>query len=368
MNAMVNDHRGWIPVWRRLMLALCLTASGCHWAHPHHDPTRGPVHPAHGTDQIPPVYQTMPRELAKVVLPEYIIEPPDILSIEGVHIVPKSPYKLRTLDVLTVDVLGTLPEAPIGGAYAIEPGGVINFGVPYGTVRITGLSVRDAEAAIQEHLEKFLQEPEVSVALAQLAASQNIVGQFLVGPDGTITLGSYGHVSVVGMTLAQAKAAIEAHLSSYLDQPEISLSMYAYNSKVYYIVLQGAGLGDGVYRYPITGNETVLDAIAQIQGLEQVSSKKIWIARPTRDEQRVQVLPVDWYAITEQGTPHTNYQVLPGDRVFIAEDRLVAFDTQVAKITAPLERMFGFILLGTGTVTRLSGPVLEGGGNRGNQF
>jgi polysaccharide export outer membrane protein len=116
----------------------------------------------------------------------------------------------------------------------------------------------------------------------------------------------------------------------------------------------------------VTGNETVLDAIAQIQGLEQVSSKKIWIARPTRDTQRVQILPVDWFAVTEQGTPHTNYQILPGDRVFIAEDKLVAFDTQIAKLTAPLERIMGFVLLGTGTATRLSGPVLRGGGNPNN--
>jgi hypothetical protein len=74
-------------------------------------------------------------------------------------------------------------------------------------------------------------------------------------------------------------------------------------------------------------------------------------------------MPVDWYAITERGSPQTNYQLLPGDRVFIAEDKWVAFDTQVAKITAPLERIMGFSLLGVGTVTRFSGPVLRGGGN-----
>ncbi len=349
---------GRILGWPQVFVLLCLCGQGCHTTHPNH--------PANGVETIPPVYESMPRELSKVVLPEYVIEPPDILTIEGVHIVPKSPYFLRTLDVLTVQVTGTLPEAPVGGAYPIEPGGVINLGVPYGVVKVAGLDVRQAEEAIRKHLEGFLQEPFVSVALAQLAASQNIIGEFLVGPDGTITLGSYGQVPVVGRSLKQAKQTIEAHLSQYLERPEISLNVFAYNSKVYYIVLQGAGLGDGVYRFPVTGNETVLDAISQIQGLEQVSSKKIWIARPTRDQQRVQVLPVDWFAITEQASPHTNYQILPGDRVFIAEDKLVAFDTYIAKLTAPLERIMGFTLLGTGTATRLSGPVLRGGGNLNN--
>ena len=267
--------------------------------------------------------------------------------------------------MLNIEAAG-LPDAPITGPYTVEPGGIINLGPPYGTVKVAGLNVEEAQQAIMAQLAEYLREPRVSVSLAQMAASQNILGQFLVGPDGTITLGSYGQVSVVGKTLNHAKADIEAYLSQHLEDPEISLNVFSYNSKVYYIVIQGAGLGDGVYRFPITGNETVLDAIAQIQGLEQVSSKKIWIARPSQATGDVKILPVDWFAVTERGSAQTNYQILPGDRVFVAEDKLVAFDTQIAKLTAPLERMMGFVLLGTGTATRLSGRVLEGGGNPNN--
>ena len=75
---------------------------------------------------------------------------------------------------------------------------------------------------------------------------------------------------MIGQTLAEAKQSIERHLSQSLDQPKVSLSVFGYNSKVYYVILQGAGLGDGVYRFPVTGNETVLDAIAQINGLEAI--------------------------------------------------------------------------------------------------
>ena len=45
--------------------------------------------------------------------------------------------------------------------------------------------------------------------------------------------------------------------------------MFAYNSKVYYVITEGAGAGDLVARLPITGNETVLDAISQINGLSR---------------------------------------------------------------------------------------------------
>lgn len=337
------------------VLGCLISAAGCHATHP--------KDPAFGLDRLPPVYESMPRELSKVALPEYVIEPPDVLLIEGVHVVPKAPYRLKTLDVLAIQVSGTLPDAEISGTYSVEPGGLVNLGVDYGSVRVSGMTVEEAEDAIVEHLRTYLSSPGVAVALAQMAASQQILGEFLVQPDGTITLGSYGSVSVVGKTMAQAKAAIESYLTNYLEDPEISLTVQSFNSKVYYIVMQGAGLGDGVYRFPITGNDTVLDAISNIQGFEMVSSKKIWIARPSSDMCSLQIMPVDWYAITERAAPQTNYQLLPGDRVFIAEDKWVAFDTQVAKITAPLERIMGFSLLGVGTVTRFSGPVLQGGGN-----
>jgi protein involved in polysaccharide export with SLBB domain len=334
------------------MVAMC----GCQAAIKHHD--------QHVMKRLPPTYPTMPRELNKVVLPTYVIEPPDILQIDALQIVPKAPYYLKTLDVLSIQAAGALPDAPIAGPYVIEPGGNVNLGPPYGLVKVSGLTVEQAHAAINAHLRDFLREADAVVTLAQLGASQQITGQYMVGPDGNITLGSYGNLCVVGQTLDQAKISIETFLSRELENPRVSINVYAYNSKVYYVILQGAGLGDGVYRFPVTGNETVLDAISQINGLNQFSSKRIWIARPSKATGEVQILPVDWYAITEQAATNSNYQVLPGDRVFVAEDKMIAFDTQVAKLISPFERLMGFTLLGTGTVTRLSGPVLRGGGYR----
>jgi polysaccharide export outer membrane protein len=331
---------------RSLILAIVamalLPAAGCRVAHPHSAET-----------SFVPVIPGVPRELNKVVLPTYTIEPPDILVIEAIHIVPRSPYVLRTADVLAIHALGTLPDAPISGAYAIQP---------YGTVKVSGLTVPQAQEEVQKKLALQVREPVVTVSLLEMAGKQQIAGQHLVKQDGTVTLGSYGSVPLVGMTLAQAKLAIEAHLAQFLEDPEVAVDVFAYNSKVYYVITQGAGLGDGVTRFPVTGNETVLDAIANINGLTQVSSKKIWIARPAPHLGEMQVLPVDWLAITAHGATISNYQILPGDRVFVAEDPLVACDTRLAKALAPFQRAQGFILLTTGTVSRLSGNVLQGGG------
>jgi polysaccharide export outer membrane protein len=158
-------------------------------------------------------------------------------------------------------------------------------------------------------------------------------------------------VFVTGSTLAGARIRIYNHLSQFLVNPDVAVDVVGYNSKTYYIITEGAGFGDGVNRFPITGNETVLDAISQINGLSQVSSKKIWISRPAPDHVGPdQILPVDWVAITKGGSTATNYQVFPGDRIFVAEDHMIAFDTHLGKMLAPFERIFGFTLLGTQTV------------------
>ena len=107
-------------------------------------------------------------------------------------------------------------------------------------------------------------------------------------------------------------------------------------------------------RFPITGNETVLDAITQINGLTSVSSKRIWIARPGCNANGCdQILGVDWDAVVQRGRTDTNYQILPGDRVYVAEDRLVATDTFLGKVLAPGERVLGFVSLATSTVQEL---------------
>ncbi len=151
------------------------------------------------------------------------------------------------------------------------------------------------------------------------AAVQSVTGQYLVGPDGTINLRKYGVVHIGGKTVADARIAIQNQLKQYLDSPDLSLDVVATNSKVYYIITQEGNSGDKVRRLPVTGNETVLDAISQINGLSQVSSKKIWIARPgPHGLQGQQILPIDWDAITQGAQTATNYQIRSGDRVYIA--------------------------------------------------
>ncbi len=295
------------------------------------------------------------KELAKISLPPYVIEPPDILLIDALRVVPKPPFRIQSFDTLQVIVEGTLLEQPINGLYVVEPGGMLDLGPSYGKVMVGGQSLEEAQDAVFRHLKRVLREPQVSLTLAQAAGQQQVSGEHLVGPDGTINLGTYGSVYVTGQTLEQAKESIEKQLSKHLDAPLVSVDVFSYNSKVYYVITEGAGSGDNVGRFPITGNETVLDAVAGINGLSRLSSKDIWIARPAPSGVGCdQVLPVDIVAIMKGGSTATNYQLMPGDRVFIAQDQWIAFGSVINKITEPFERIFGFALLGSQTVQQIN--------------
>jgi polysaccharide export outer membrane protein len=290
------------------------------------------------------------RELEKTSLPRYVIEPPDILLIDALRVVPKAPFRIEPLDILYIDVAGTFLEAPIRGPYPVEPGGAVDLGSLYGKVNVAGLTLDEAADAVTRHLARTLASPQVSLTLYQSAGQQQIIGEHLVGMDGMINLGVYGKVYVSGLTIPEATETIKEHLSQYVEETLISVAVLAYNSKVYYVISEGAGFGDNVVKFPITGNETVLDAIAQINGLSRVSSKKIWIARPSPDGGCFQVLPVKWEEVVRGGEAATNYQIFPGDRIFIEEDHLIATDSLIAKMTAPFERLLGISLLGANTV------------------
>jgi protein involved in polysaccharide export with SLBB domain len=331
-----------------LALALIVASSGC-------TSFLEPREPYPITPPDPSPFSSVPRELDMVSLPSYVIEPPDILFLQAVKIVPKPPHKLEPFDALLIRVAGTFSDQPIQDAFVIDPEGNVDLGPSYGRVKVVGLTTDEAQSEIRRHLAQLLDNPEVSVSLAFSSGAQQITGEHLVGPDGRVNLATYGSVRVAGLTLDQARRVIEDHLSNFLDNPQVAVDVFAYNSKTYYVITQGGGNGDDVTEFPITGNETVLDAIAQLGGISPVSSTRIFIARPAPNGVGCeQILPVNWEDISKGASTATNYQILPRDRLYIAEDPFVRFDAIVAKYTRPFERLFGFVSLGTAMANRIT--------------
>lgn len=338
------------------LLAYCASLAGC--AH------LGPV-PSMVIEDYPP------NESAKLPLPLYVIEPPDVLQINAVNLLPKPNHPIKALDLvrisfpyktLSAEELKALETNNLNfdANFTVDLDGTVTLGPPYNLViSIHNMTQQQAEIEIAQQLKKvanpkLVDKGGVKVRLVQTQGLQLVQGPHLVSPDGTINLGIYGSVFVTGLTVDQAKMKIEQHLSQFLLDPVIALNVAGYNSKVYYVVFDGGGFGEQVVRLPVTGNETVLDAVGQVNGLPSVASKShVWISRPRPDGEAGVILPVNWRAITQGGVAKSNYQILPGDRLYVKADPLVTLYTKIDRIIAPMERIMGGILLGTSTYQSL---------------
>ena len=139
---------------------------------------------------------------------------------------------------------------------------------------------------------------------------------FLVDPSGNVQLGKFGLVAVAGLTTEEAGQRLRAAVVSMVADAEVNVDVMQYNSKVYYVIHDENG-SQQITRIPCTGNETVLDAVA-VSG-HQTESSHMWISRPTSNGQgKPRILDVNFEALTRGADSRSNFQMLPGDRLFFS--------------------------------------------------
>lgn len=199
-------------------------------------------------------------ERTRTPLPLYVVEPPDMLEVE---------------------VAGALPERPLTGEHLVRPDGTIGLGY-YGQVYVSGLTLPEIKAKVALHLRQFLTDEQLGLAVPDPARP--------------------GHTRSVAAD----------------QSTRIRVDVTAYNSKCYYVL--GAVASPG--RFPVTGCETVLDALNYAGGLrEEASTARIRLVRPAPPGACCeQILPVKYEAITKTADPATNYQIMPGDRLIVERD------------------------------------------------
>ena len=126
------------------------------------------------------------------------------------------------------------------------------------------------------------------------------------------------------------------------DSDRVFVDVTAYNSKNYYI------LGDVLItgKMPITGNDTVLDAIQYAGGLMPTAApRNIRLVRPAPPGACCeQVLPINLSAITSGGDPTTNYQIMPNDRIIVYRDPIVRFTVFLDRLAAPFQTVVSSML------------------------
>jgi polysaccharide export outer membrane protein len=155
-------------------------------------------------------------------------------------------------------------------------------------------------------------------------------GDQVVQPDGTIDLGEYGQLRAVGKTVAEIRIDAESLVTRYERRkatpadadgestppfPSLNVRLVEPTSKVYYVTGEVNSPG----AYPLIGRETVLDAIIEAGDLtDKANRHKVILSRPTTPCQCRVVLPICYRHVVQLGDTSTNYQIQPGDRIFVA--------------------------------------------------
>jgi hypothetical protein len=87
---------------------------------------------------------------------------------------PEAEERIQPGDRLRISVNNTLPAQPINGVYRVEPSGKVALGPAYGRVRVKGMTLEEAEAAIRDSLARLVKEPQVLVTCEDSPADERI--------------------------------------------------------------------------------------------------------------------------------------------------------------------------------------------------
>ena len=243
------------------------------------------------TPEVQIARTNLPRELEKTTMPDYVVQAPDLLIVE---------------------VLEALPGRPIGGERLVRPDGTITLGF-YGDIYVAGLTLKEIKEKVVIHLRQYV--------------SDESLGLYAVtNRDGKVNDGTKSEIKEIAPA----------------NSDRVFVDVASYNSQVYYV------LGDvnAPGKFPHTGNETVLDAIQNAGQLDpNAAVNNIRVVRPAPPGACcAQTLPVNLAAIMQAGDTTTNYQIMPGDRIFVYRDPIVRTTIFINRLAAPFNTVVNSIL------------------------
>ncbi len=113
----------------------------------------------------------------------------------------------------------------------------------------------------------------------------------------------------------ERRAALDLRIAEQIKRNKVSVRLVNWESKKIYVL--GEVNSPGFFGY--TGHQTVLDAIVEAGGLtSKANHHQIIVARPSSCGSCRTVMKVCYDQIVQLGDTSTNYQLMPGDRVFVS--------------------------------------------------
>jgi protein involved in polysaccharide export with SLBB domain len=170
----------------------------------------------------------------------------------------------------------------------------------------------------------------------------------LIGPDGTISLRASGVVRVGGLTVPEAEAAIAQASRRVLLNPEVSVGFdeTAANQVIVGGEVQRAGV------YPLVGRRGVLEAVMLAGGFTpQARMNQVVLIRRDPDN-RPMLRTVDLQGFVQSAQVNADLPLYGGDIVFVPRSRIAEVSNWVDQYinrTLPFSRTFVYSVQRTGT-------------------
>ena len=167
----------------------------------------------------------------------------------------------------------------------------------------------------------------------QVLRHPEVSGRFQINQEGKIQYEFVGDIKLSGMTKEDAAKVIAERLAEYIISPEVSVKISGYNSKVVYVVGEVGRPGKIFMRGDtITIREALMDAgLPQLTGV----TRKSRLITPS-EKGKGAVKKVDVYALLYEGDLTQNFEMKPGDVIYIPATFLTKTMRALQPVAAPI--------------------------------
>lgn len=150
-------------------------------------------------------------------------------------------------------------------------------------------------------------------------STQQGVNQYIVRPDGKLSMPLIGEIDVNNKSVAQVTHEISERLSEYLVNPQVTINVVELGTTRVYVLgeIQKQGA------YELTKSHNLLDAVAAAGGFSEKTSKKnVFVIR--RGEQEP-FLKANLNDLLKKGDKSQNIALNEGDCVYLTSNGKISF-------------------------------------------
>lgn len=246
----------------------------------------------------------------------------DVLEVEFARTrIQEGTYRLGIGDRVRIDVQ---LHAELGASVTVAPDGAITYH-RIGSQPAAGRTLEELRVAVQEALAKQLPDPIVAVFLEQGdVALDRIVDMLMRHPDGTlrqvaiegdgrVSLPIVGSLAVAGLSPRQVEELVNARLAAELPALRASVRTKLLTRQNFTVMGEVYKPG----RYPLTGELTLVDALALAGGDTPVAdlASVLLIGEPRGNE--VTAVLYDLATALDHGNTLPQVRVQPQDTILV---------------------------------------------------